>query len=189
VPASGSGSVETDLPNPLGDYAMSCLGRERIFEHFSRSLGIPMAVIRLNYATELRYGVLVDLARKVWEGQTIDVSMGHVNVIWQTEANAMSIQAFDHAASPPLFLNVAGPEVLKVREVCEQYGRLMGREPQFTGSESPTALLNNGAKGHGLYGTPLVTAGEMIERIAEWVQRGGKSLGKPTHFEARDGKF
>lgn len=189
VPADGSGSVETDLPNPLGDYAMSCLGRERIFEHFSRSLGIPMAIIRLNYATELRYGVLVDLARKVWEGQTIDVSMGRVNVIWQTEANAMSIQAFDHASSPPLFLNVAGPEVLKVRDVCERFGRLMGREPRFTGSESPTALLNNGAKGHGLYGVPKVTAGEMIERIAEWVQRGGASLGKPTHFETRDGKF
>lgn len=189
VPVTGSGSVETDLPNPLGDYAMSCLGRERIFDHFSRSLGIPLSIIRLNYATELRYGVLVDLARKVAEGQRIDVSMGHANVIWQSEANAMSIQSFDHAASPPFILNIAGPEVLRVRDVCTRFGDLFDRVPVFTGHEASTALLNNGAKGHALYGQSKVTAGQMIERIARWVNTGGQTLGKPTHFEARDGKF
>src|SRR4051812_13639419 len=154
VPVSGGGSVETDTPNPLGDYAMSCLGRERIFEHFSRALNVPVSIIRLNYAVDLRYGVLFDLARKVWNDEAIDVSMGNVNVIWQADANAMSIQALAGATSPPFILNVAGPEILSVRRVCEQLGGLMNKTPNFTGEESPTALINNGQKGHRLYGYP-----------------------------------
>jgi hypothetical protein len=137
----------------------------------------------------LRYGVLVDVATRVWNSEPVDVSMGHVNVIWQADANAMSIQSLDRAASPPFILNVAGPEILRVRDVALRFGTLMNRAPKITGNESPDALLNDGSLGHRLLGHPSVTADEMIQRIAHWVQRGGPSLGKPTHFQARDGKF
>jgi nucleoside-diphosphate-sugar epimerase len=189
APISGGGPVETDPLNPLGDYAMSCLGRERIFEHFSRTLSIPMALIRLNYANELRYGVLVDLARRVWAGETIDVTMGNMNCIWQTDANAMSLAAFDHVASPPFVLNVAGPELLSVRRVCEQFAQRMNKPVKVAGSEAADALISNGQSGHQLYGYPRTGAQQMIDLIAAWVIRGGESLGKPTHFETRDGKF
>jgi nucleoside-diphosphate-sugar epimerase len=188
-PVSRGGSVEGDPLDPVGDYAMSCLGRERIFEHFSRTLNIPVSIIRLNYATELRYGVLVDLARKVLAGEVIDVSMGNANVIWQADANAMTIQSFEQASAPPFLLNVAGPELLSVRRTCEQFGQLMNKDVKFTGTEAPNALLNNGQLGHRLYGYPRVSAETLIRWTADWVQRGGASLGKPTHFETRDGKF
>ena len=189
VPVASGGSIETDLPNPLGDYAMSCLGRERIFEHFSRTLQVPVSIIRLNYAIDLRYGVLADLARKVWEEKEIDVSMGNVNVIWQADANAMTIQSLQHATSPPFILNVAGPEILSVRRVCEQFGELMKKTPKFAGEEAPTALLSNGSLGHRLCGYPQVTVETLIRWTAEWVSGGGGSLGKPTHFQTRDGRF
>jgi nucleoside-diphosphate-sugar epimerase len=189
VPVKGGGSIETDVPNPLGDYAMSCLGRERIFEHFSRTLNVPVSIVRLNYAIDLRYGVLADLARRVWEDQEIDISMGNVNVIWQGDANAMAIQSLQHAASPPFLLNVAGPEVLSVRRVCEQFAALMNKTPNFVGEESPTALLNNGQLGHRLYGYPQVGVQTLIQWTADWVASGGGSLGKPTHFQTRDGRF
>jgi nucleoside-diphosphate-sugar epimerase len=186
--ASG-GSVETDIPNPVGEYAMSCLGRERMFEHFSRTLKIPMAIIRLNYATEMRYGVIVDLAKKVWAGETIDVAMGHFNVIWQADANAMTLAAFDHVTTPPLLLNVAGPEIVRVRDVCETYGRLMNKPLNFTGTEASDALLNNGSLGYKLAGRPRVSLEQQLKWVAQWVMSGGASLGKPTHFESRDGNF
>jgi len=189
IPVGGSGSVETDFPRPTGDYAMSCLGRERIFEHFSRTLSIPMAMIRLNYAVELRYGVLVDIARWVWDGTTIDVSMGHFNAVWQAEANGMSLQALDHAASPPFLLNVVGPEVLSIRGVAEDFGRLMNKPVRFTGTASSDAFLGNGQRGYRLMGAPKVTSKQMIPWIADWVMRGGETLNKPTHFEVRDGKY
>lgn len=189
TPVTGGGSLETDAPNPLGDYAMSCLGRERIFEHFSRRLGIPMAMIRLNYACELRYGVLVDIARRVWAGETVDVEMGHLNTIWQTDANAMTLQAFDHLASPPRVLNITGPERLSVRDMATKLGALMNKRVTFSGSESPTALLANAALAQRLFGPPRVSVEQMLQWIADWVMRGGASLGKPTHFESRDGKF
>ncbi len=189
TPVAGGGSVETNLPNPVGEYAMSCLGRERIFEHFSRTLSIPMAIIRLNYATEMRYGVIVDLARKVWAGETIDVAMGHVNVIWQGDANAMTLAAFDYLATPPLMLNVAGPEVVNVRDVCAIYGKLMGKLVTFTGTEAPDALLNNASLGYRLAGRPRVSLEQQLNWVAQWVMSGRAILGKPTHFEARDGKF
>jgi nucleoside-diphosphate-sugar epimerase len=189
VPLSGGGSVEADVPNPIGDYAMSCLGRERMFEHFSRSMGIPVSIIRLNYAVELRYGVLADLARTVYAEDAIDLSMGNVNVIWQADANAMAVASLVDAASPPFVLNVAGPETLSVRRVCEQLGAAMGKPPRFTGQEAPAVLLNNGQLGHRLYGYPRVGADQLIRWTADWVARGGASLGKPTHFETRDGKF
>ena len=188
-PVQRGGSVETDTLDPIGDYAMSCLGRERIFEHFSRTLKIPISIIRLNYAIELRYGVLADLARRVWEDEEIDLSMGNVNVIWQADANAMAIASLEQTSSPPFVLNVAGPEILSVRSVCEQFGALMNKPPKFVGEESPTALLNNGQMGHRLYGNPQVGIETLIRWTADWVSRGGGSLGKPTHFQSRDGRF
>lgn len=185
----GKGSTEHDLPAPVGEYAMSCLGRERMFEHFSRHCGIPTSIIRLNYATEMRYGVLVDLARKVLEEATIDVSMGQANVIWQGDANAMAICSLADAASPPFVLNVAGPERLAVRDVCEQFGQRLGKTVRFTGVEAQDALLSNGERGYQLYGRPRVDIDQLIQWIASWVETGGPSLGKPTHFESRDGRF
>jgi nucleoside-diphosphate-sugar epimerase len=189
TPVALGGSVESDPPNPVGDYAMSCLGRERIFEHFSRTCQVPMAMLRLNYATEMRYGVLVDLARRVWEGQPVDVTMGHLNALWQADANAMALAAFAHVSSPPLVLNVVGPEMLSVRRVAEQFGQLFGKPVTVQGTEGADALLSNGQLGHRLFGYPRVGAGQMIHWIADWVRRGGETLGKPTHFEVRDGKF
>ncbi len=189
APVARGGSVESDSLNPVGDYAMSCVGRERMFEHFSRTQGTAVTTIRLNYACELRYGVLVDLARKVWEGNAVDLAMGNFNVIWQADANAMTLASLAHAASPPFVLNVAGPEQLSVRRVCEQFGQLMGREAKFVGSEAPDALLSNGQMGHRMFGYPRVTADQMMRWIARWVMCGGASLGKPTHFETRSGKY
>jgi nucleoside-diphosphate-sugar epimerase len=188
-PVAHGGSLETDPLNPVGDYALSCLGRERVFEHFSRVYQMPVTLLRLNYATEMRYGVLVDVARRVWEGRPVDVSMGHLNAIWQADANAMALTSFGRATSPPFVLNVAGPELLSVRCVAEQFGRLMGRPVTFQGMESPDALLNNGQEGHRLFGYPRVSAGQMIHWIADWVARGGEVWDKPTHFEVRDGQF
>jgi nucleoside-diphosphate-sugar epimerase len=188
-PVGKGGSTETDDLRPVGEYAMSCLGRERMFEYFSQTLLIPMAILRLNYATEMRYGVLVDLARTVAAGAPVNLAMGHVNVIWQGDANAAAVQAFTRLATPPLVLNVAGPEILSVRNVCEQFGDLLGKPPRFTGTEAPDALLNNASQCHHLFGPPRVGADQLIAWTAEWVRRGGPFLDKPTHFEARDGKF
>ncbi len=160
-----------------------------MFEHFSRTLGTRVSIIRLNYACEMRYGVLVDLARRVWEKQPINLAMGNFNVIWQADANAMALRSLEPAASPPFILNVSGPELLSARGVCQQFGQLLDREVRFEGSESPDALLNNGQLGHRLFGYPRVSPAQLIRWIADWIRRGGPSLGKPTHFEVRDGKF
>jgi nucleoside-diphosphate-sugar epimerase len=189
VPVTSGGATEADEPQPVGEYAQSCLGRERVFEHFSRTDSTPVALIRLNYAAEMRYGVLVDMARRVLAGETIDVTMGSLNCIWQADANAMSIQAFDHAASPPFVLNVTGPEVVSVRRTCEELARLMGTTAIFSGAESPTAYLNNAQLSHRLFGYPRVSIQQLIQWTADWAKRGGQNLGKPTHFEARDGKY
>jgi len=185
----GGGSVETDRPEPVGEYAMTVLGRERMVEYFSRELATPVVLLRLNYAVELRYGVLVDLARRVFAGETIDLSMGYTNVIWQAEANAAALQAVSLATSPPAVINIAGPEILSVRDVCEQFGELFERSVEFTGQPAPDAFLNNAAHCHRLLGRPSVSADQMIRWTADWVARGGESLGKPTHFQNRDGKY
>jgi nucleoside-diphosphate-sugar epimerase len=189
VPATSGGSCEGDPLRPEGEYAMSCLGRERMFEHFSKTMKIPMALIRLNYAVELRYGVLLDIAQRVWRGETIDVSMGHVNVIWQRDANAHSIEAFDHVATPALLLNVAGSHILRVRDVAQHFARKLGKEPHFCAHEATDALLNNASRSHGWFGAPGTSVDQMIDWIADWVRRGGSTLDKPTHFETRDGRF
>ena len=183
------GSCETDQPSPVGEYAMSCLGRERLFEHASRSRGTRLAILRLNYATEMRYGLLVDLARKVAAGEPIDLTMGHANVIWQGDANAMAIASLAHASSPPYVVNLAGPDELKVRDVCLALGQRMGMTPTFTGTEAGDALLSNGTRGWTDLGEPAVPLERLLDWTADWVARGGASLGKPTHFESRDGKF
>jgi nucleoside-diphosphate-sugar epimerase len=189
APVGAGGSVETDPLNPVGDYAMSVLGRERIFEHFSRTLNIPISIIRLNYAVEMRYGVLHDLATKVLNNQPIDLTMGHANIIWQGDANALSIAAFDRAASPPFILNVAGPELFNVRKVAEEFGRLLDKKPVFIGTETDSALLSNAQFAHRLYGPPRIPLQQLIQWTARWIKQGGQTLGKPTHFETRDGKF
>ena len=183
------GSVETDAPNPVGEYAMSCLGRERMLEHFSRKLQIPTAIIRLNYACELRYGVLVDLAQQIWAGQTIDLSMSWFNTIWQADANAMTLQCFDHVSTPPFLINVTGSETLNVREICEKLSRRMDKPVSFSDGESAMALLNNAQRSFQLFGKPRIDAEELLEWVADWVKCGRGTLGKPTHFESRDGKF
>jgi nucleoside-diphosphate-sugar epimerase len=189
APAGRGGSLETDAPAPVGEYAMSCLGRERMFEHMSRANHTPVAILRLNYATEMRYGLLVDLARKVVAGEPIDLTMGHANVIWQGDANAMAIASLRQAASPPFVVNLAGPEELSVREVCRALGDRMGVDVRFTGDEAGDALLSNGQRGWDVLGAPTVPLARLLDWTADWVRRGGASLGKPTHFESRDGKF
>jgi nucleoside-diphosphate-sugar epimerase len=189
APVNGGGSVESDPLRPEGDYATSCLGRERIFTHFSQSLGIPVALVRLNYANELRYGVLVDLAQQVMAGEPIDVTMAYFNAIWQGDATAMTLRALDHVATPPLVVNVAGPDRLCVREIAGQFGRLLQKPVRFTGSEATDAFLSNGRLGYELLGHPRVSVGQMVRWIADWQLRGGPTLGKPTHFQARNGKF
>ncbi len=189
VPAEGNGSREEDTPCPVGEYAMSCLARERLFEYFSRSLGTPMVLIRLNYACELRYGVLVDLARKVHDGWPIDLGMGYLNTIWQGDANALALRALEHTATPPLVVNLTGPDRLSVRELSTRLGELMNRPVRFAGKESDTALLSDARIGLERLGTPRVDVDLLLHWIARWVEQGGKSLGKPTHFETRDGTF
>jgi nucleoside-diphosphate-sugar epimerase len=189
TPVESGGALETDAPGPVGEYAMSCLGRERVFEHFCRSFQMPVALIRLNYACDLRYGVLVDLAQKIAAGETIDLSMGYFNTIWQGDANAMALRAFDHLAVPPFIVNVTGPEILSVRSVTERLGRTMNKPVRFTGTEPATALLSNARRGLELLDPPRVSADQLIEWVGYWVSRGGRTLGKPTHFEARDGRF
>ena len=188
-PVHLTGSRESDPLDPRGDYAASCLGRERMYEHFSRQRQTQVALIRLNYAVELRYGVLVDIARKVHAGEPVDVTMGHVNVIWQGDANAAALCAFDYVSSPPFVLNVTGPEVLSVRRVAEDFGKLLNRPVTIRGTEAPDALLSNAQSCHRLIGYPRITTPQMLEWIAAWIDRGGESLDKPTHFEARDGKY
>jgi nucleoside-diphosphate-sugar epimerase len=189
TPVRSGGSREDDAPGPIGEYAWSCLGRERVLEHASRTRGTPMAIVRLNYAVDLRYGVLVDLALKVASGTPIDLRMGYVNVIWQRDAATSVIQCLTQTAVPPFVVNIAGPEILPVREVAHEFGRLLGREPVFTGTESGDALLSNTSRAQSLWGPPSVAASRLISWVADWLAHGGVTLGKPTHFEQREGSF
>jgi nucleoside-diphosphate-sugar epimerase len=188
-PTARGGALETDPLLPVGDYSMSAVGRERMFEYFSTKLRIPVTLVRLNYATEMRYGVLVDVARRVWEGKPVDVSMGHFNALWQADASAWALASLGRATSPPFVINVAGPELLSVRGVAEEFGRLLDRPVVFEGAEGADAILSNAQLAHRLFGYPRVSAGQLISWIADWVARGGPLWDKPTHFEVRDGKF
>jgi nucleoside-diphosphate-sugar epimerase len=187
--ATGRGSLETDVPMPIGEYASTILGRERMFEYFSRRHDTPMTFLRLNYAVELRYGVLVDLAKKVLADDPIDVSMGSANVIWQSEANAMSLQSLLVAESPPRVLNIAGSEFFRIRDVGVRLGELLDKPVRFSSEESDEAFLSNAEASYNLFHRPQVAVDQMIRWTADWVLRGGDDLGKPTHFESRDGKY
>ena len=189
VPVTGPGARETDALAPVGEYAMSCLGRERIFEHFSKRLGIKVALLRLNYACELRYGVLVDLARLVWEERAVPLGVGYFNAIWQGDANAMSLRAFEQADSPAWIVNVSGAERLSVRTVCNRFGELFNKPVRFQGKEGDSGIFADASFGQKSLGSAQTTTDQMMELIAHWIRRGGRNLGKPTHFEARDGKY
>lgn len=189
TPVPHGGATENSRVAPIGEYAQSCLSRERICTYFSSQFGTPMTILRLNYAIDLRYGILLDTAEKVYAEEPISLEMGNVNVIWQGDANAIALRAFAHCQSPPLILNVTGPETVSVRYLATCFGTRFNKSPRFEGEEAETALLSNASRCHQLFGYPRVSLGQMIEWIAEWVRIGGTTLRKPTHFEVRDGKF
>jgi nucleoside-diphosphate-sugar epimerase len=189
VPVSSGGSREEDPLEPLGEYANSCVGRERLFQHFSRVNGTEVALFRLNYAVDLRYGVLVDIAQKVLAGVPVDLTMGYFNVLWQGDACAWAIRCLEHAASPAFVLNATGAETVSVRETAQRFGELLGRPPVLVGTEAETALLSNASRAHALFGPPTVSLDQMIAWVAHWLRSGGRTLGKPTHFEVRDGRY
>ncbi|NIO20570.1 MAG: NAD-dependent epimerase/dehydratase family protein [Candidatus Aenigmarchaeota archaeon] len=189
VPAQSGGSVESDPPEPIGEYAQSCLGRERMFEFFSKKYKTPVALIRLNYAVEMRYGVLVDIALKVNNNLPVDLTMGFVNVIWQGDVNAMVLRSLDICETPAKILNITGPETLSVRQLAQRFGELFKRKPNFIGQESDTALLSNASLSHRLFGNPQVSSEKMIHWTADWIKNKRRLLDKPTHFEVKDGKY
>ena len=190
VPVDGGGATEDVEPvPPPGDYATSCVGRERMFEYFSGKHGTPGRLFRLNYAIDMRYGVLHDVARKVLDGETIDLSMGHVNVIWQGDANAVALRCLAHATKPTTPINVTGPETIEVQWLGCEFGKLLGKTPKFSGTPAPTGWLNNSARMVKEFGPPRVPLAKMIEWTADWLTRGMATLDKPTHYEVRDGKY
>ncbi len=188
VPVSSGGATEDTEPGPVGEYAWSALARERVFQHYMVKYGTRGVIIRLNYACELRYGVLVDIALKVLRGEPIDLRMGYVNVIWQGDVNNAAIRSLTLAQNPPLVLNVTGP-VISVRQVAEEFGKLLGKEPVFKYSEEDTALLSNPGRMYRLLGPPRVSVELMIRWIAHWLRANGTVYNLPTHYEVKDGRF
>lgn len=190
VPVEGGGATEETPPvPPSGDYANSCAGRERMFEYFSARHGTPGRLFRLNYAIDMRYGVLHDIGRKVRDGETIDLTMGHANVIWQGDANSVALRCLAHATTPTTPINVTGPETFEVAKVAEEFGRLFGKKPKFTGKPAPTGWLNNAARMVKEFGPPSVPLAKLIEWNADWVARDMKTINKPTKYEVRDGTY
>lgn len=190
VPVESGGATE-DVPPvpPSGDYANSCVGRERMFEYFSARHGTPGRLFRLNYAIDMRYGVLHDIARKVRDGETIDLTMGHANVIWQGDANAVALRCLAHATTPTTPINVTGPETFEVAKVAEEFGRLLGKKPKFIGKPAPTGWINNAARMVKEFGPPSVPLAKLVEWNADWVARAMKTINKPTKYEVRDGTY
>ena len=189
TPAASGGSVESDPLMPIGEYAQSCLGRERILTYFSNHKGTQITILRLNYAIDLRYGVLLDLAQKVDQGIPIDLQMGNVNLIWQGDANEMALRTFSLCTSPPQVLNLTGPETISIRLLAHRLGQIFNQEPIFINTEGETSFLNNASRCHQIFSYPRVPLGQMIDWVAHWVKIGGPTLDKPTHFEVRTGTF
>lgn len=189
APVDGPGCRESEPVAFLGEYASSCVGRERVFSHYAEQHGTPTLIYRLNYAVELRYGVLVDMAQRILAGEIIDLTMGWLNCIWQGDACARAIQCLEHAANPPRILNITGPQKLRVRDLAAELGRRLGRSPAFTGTEAPTAWLADASESVRLFGPPTVDLPRMLDLVAAHVAAGGRLLGKPTHFETRSGNF
>lgn len=189
VPVEGGGSVEGDPLTPLGEYANACVARERLFEYGSERHGVRAVLVRLNYALDLRYGVLVDLARKVAAGEPVDVTMGSLNAVWQGDANALVLRALARAEAPPVALNLTGPARLSVRDLAHALGARLGRPPVLVGAEAETALLSNTDRMQAWFGAPTTPLDRVLDWTADWVARGGRLLGKPTKFEVRDGRY
>ena len=189
VPVSSGGSKETDPPEAIGEYAQSCLGRERMFEYGSIRNKTKVTLIRLNYSVEMRYGVLVDIALKVRNKLPVDLTMGYFNVIWQGDLNNFVLRSLENTRTPAKILNITGPEILSVKEVAEEFGQLFGVKVRFENREAPTALLNNSKHAYELFGQPKVPVKQVIKWIAGWLEEDKTILGKPTHFEVRDGKY
>ena len=189
APATSRGAREGDALGPVGEYAASCVGRERMFEYYAEEFGTRVAIIRLNYAIDLRYGVLVDIAQRVKRGDAVPLAMGYVNVIWQGDANRIALECLARATSPPYVVNVTGGEKLSVREIAERFATRFGTTASFDGREGPDALLSDTSRMQQDFAPPAVSLDEMIHRVSDWVDAGGSTLGKPTRFEARDGRF
>jgi dTDP-4-dehydrorhamnose reductase len=183
------GAVESTPPDPVGEYAMSCLGRERMFDHFSNTAGERVVQLRLDYSVEMRYGVLVDVATKVFNGEPVDVTTGYANVIWQGDVCNQVLRSLAMAASPAKILNVTGPETLAIRQVAQRFGELFGKKVTFTGQENGMGYLESAMHANSLFGNPEVPVGVVIEWIAHWIKIGGENIGKPTHFETQNGKY
>ena len=189
VPVSSGGSTETDPVKPQGEYAISALGRERIFQYYSKKNRTPVAIIRLNYAIDLRYGVLREIGEKINNEEPIDVSMGNANVIWQGDAINQTLLSFSQCSSPAHIINITGPETVSIRYIAGLFSRILNKKLKLEGEENSTALLNNSSYAASLYGYPHVSLYTMVRWIAHWIKIGGASLNKPTHFESRNGKF
>jgi nucleoside-diphosphate-sugar epimerase len=187
--APGRGAGEDHPLTPVGEYANACVARERVLEWACERSATPLALVRLSYAVNLRYGVLVDIAQKVLAGVPVDLTMGYFNVLWQGDACAWAIRCLEHAASPAFVLNATGAETVSVRETAQRFGELLGRPPVLVGTEAETALLSNASRAHALFGPPTVSLDQMIAWVAHWLRSGGRTLGKPTHFEVRDGRY
>lgn len=189
MPVTAGGANEDTPPDPIGEYAQSCLGRERVFEHFSKTLNIPMLLYRLNYAVETRYGVLLEIADNVFNERAIDLKTGCVNVIWQGDANDYALRCLEHCTVPANKMNITGPETISIRWLAGEFGKIFNKEPVFINEEVATALLNNASKSHQLFGYPSVSLRQAMVWTANWVRKGGVVLNKPTHFQERQGSF
>ena len=189
MPVDSGGATESVQPDPVGEYAQSCLGRERVFEHFAKINGTPLLIFRLNYAVDFRYGVLIEIGKAVLNEVPIDLSTGHVNVIWQGDANAYALRSLLLCSNPPTILNITGPETASVREVAHAYGLRFGKEPFFVNQEQPTALLSNASKALNVLGNPKVSLEKMLDVTSVWLSQGGELYDKPTHFQERKGTF
>lgn len=189
TPITDGGAKENVTPGPIGEYGQSCLGRERIFEHFSIEYKTPVFIYRLNYAIDLRYGVLFEIGKAVKEGQPIDLSMGHVNIIWQGDANEYAIRALNQCKSPANFMNITGIETVEISWLANEFAKLFNKKPVLENEPKNTALLINAAEAYKVFGEPSVSIQQMIEWTAEWILIGGESLNKPTHFQERKGNF